>query len=212
MIIEGIQGIQALANGGTQARVSIGRFGDQYVSDLMPRYGSLVAAGMVNFTTVAAVTIASTHVSPLPANTGTPIISIGNPASNNKNFIVLGAGLTGISGTPGGPYYWNTVSISVITAAANGTILNALAGNPATSSAKCWNNTAITGSAAGVLFANAFSGSAGAVTNGGVFMPGLNDNAGMFGVAPGTLLVLAAAAAGTSPIVTASIAWIEVPV
>lgn len=209
MIIEGQVGVQpALAKGSLQ-RVALGRQGEALVSEYHGRYFSLAMDGAVfNSGTSANVTIASTHVSPLAAGTGTPIISLYNPQASGKVLVVLKAGAATISGTPGGPLFWNYALNQVITATPNGPVITSMLNNSAPAVAKVFAGVATTGSTAGAFLRHAVNISAVAAV-GGMFNPMLEDYGGDIIIPPGGYLGLAAFAAGTSHVVQASIVWAE---
>jgi hypothetical protein len=211
MLIKGEVGLKNAGNG-SSAAASQGNQGELLVSELLPRYSQLVLAGKVFRTVSNAVTVtATTDISPLPANTGRPILSVGNPLSSNKVFVMLASGVATISGTPGGPILWNSLAnVSSITAATNATAINALVGGPTNSASKIWNATAITGSSAGVLRGVAASIAAVAATgNSGNAWAGDNDMNGIDIITPGNGLLMAAYATGTTHIISAWAVWAE---
>jgi hypothetical protein len=212
MISEGKVGIQNVAKG-VQAVQSLGGMGELLVSELLPRYAALALTGRVFHAISHALTVtATTDISPLPANTGRPLICLGNPTNSVKAFVVLAHGVATISGTPGGPILFNSLAnVNNITAAANVTPINALVGGPTTSAAKVWGATAITGSSAGVLRGVAASIAAVAATgNNGNTWTGNDLTDGLHIVLPGNGLLMAAYAVGTSHVASAWVAWAEI--
>jgi hypothetical protein len=157
-----------------------------------------------------AITVASTHVSPLAAGSGTPIIGLWNPQNSGKNLVVLKHGIVTVSGTPGGGFVWNYASNQTITQAVSGTTVCNFLGLGTSSVAKTFVNAATTGSTAGIAFRLAGFGAAiTAAGSVGANTPVLEDDAGDIIVPQGAYVALAAYAAGTSNVVAASITWSE---
>jgi hypothetical protein len=155
-------------------------------------------------------TIASTHVSPLAAGTGTPIIGLWNPQNSGKNLVVLKHGIVTVSGTPGGGFIWNYATNQTITQAVSGTIVCNFLGAGTGSVAKTFVNAATTGSTAGIAFRLAGWGAAVTATGApGANTPIQEDDGGDIIVPQGAYVALAAYAAGTSNVVAASITWSE---
>ncbi|SRR5579883_1109772 len=194
---------------GANPNFGMGRQNDVYVSELHGRYYTYAYRGVLFRSVITGVTIASTHVSPLAAGTGTPIIGLWNPQGTNKNVIVLRLAIATTSGTPGGPILWNWMNNQNITAAPGGTIYPGLLNPSANSVVKLFNNVATTGSTAGLPFDIAANISAVAST-GGTF-PAFDEPAGSIICQPGQMIALAATAAGTSHVVNASLTWAELP-
>lgn len=175
-------------------------------------YYEAAARGVVFTTSNAAVgvAIAATDVSPVTAGTGTGIVVVGNPLNSGKNLVILKAGLSQVSGTPGGGVVWNYIpNINNVTAAQVGTINSNVVGGGAASVARVWNHTALTGSTLGVMFRPLFSQSAIALGVSGAAAELTVD--GDIVVPPGVGIAIAATATGTSHTVCCSITWEEVP-
>jgi hypothetical protein len=153
--------------------------------------------------------VATTDISPLPANTGVPIIGIFNPTVSTVNLVVMRTKLVTISGTPAGPISWN-----VIPAPCGITIAGTQGLNNKTFQVggigRVALNTAITGSAAGIMFRSLGGPGPGAVA--GTLMQVEEITDGDIIVAPGAFAGLAAFGTGTSQVVLASITWEEVAV
>jgi len=69
-----------------------------------------VLRGQVYTASVKSATVTvTTDISPLPATTGRALLAIYNPPNSGKNLVVLKAGVSTVSGTPGGPFYLDVV-------------------------------------------------------------------------------------------------------
>lgn len=214
MIIQGQVGApsnQASQAPGTNPTIRLGQLSDIIVSELHGRYYETTYRQSMFSTFVNAVTLAATHATPLTAGTGTPIIGIFNPIGSGKNISIVRVQQATTSGTPGGPLVWNIVpNAQNITAATNAIPYNMATLQQTGAVARLWNNTAVTGSTAGVAFRNA--GGATAVAATGAVMTYVEEYAGSFIVPPGSMIALTATAAGTSHIVNAWVEWEEIPI
>ena len=216
MIIQGQVGAPAGTNApGSTPAIRQGQLGDLVVSELHGRFYEQTYRGAVFSTFVNALTIASTHVTPLGAGTGTPIISIYNPANSGKNVVLIRLQQALTSGTPGGPLVWNIIpnpqNITAATTAAGNTAYNNSSLAQSGSVTKLFNGTTIlTGSTAGVAFRNAGGNAAVAAGAGVNTYTELYD--GTLIVPPGVMIGLAATAAGTTHIINVYAEWEEVPV
>lgn len=211
MLIQGQVGAstQSIAPG-TTPPVRLGQLGDVVVSELHGRLYETNYRGALFTTFINGLTIASTHATPIAAGTGTPIIGIQNPAGSGKNIVLYRIQQATTSGTPGGPLVWNiipnpqNITQTATTAYSNSTL------QPSGSITRIFNNVALTGSTAGVAFRNAGGSAAVAATGAILTYTELYDGALI--VAPGTMLALAATAAGTSHVINVYAEWEEIPV
>lgn len=155
--------------------------------------------------------IAAANLSPLPANTGQPLVGLFVPSNANFKVYITRAKIWSVSGTPGaGAFAWNIIPQSIITGASTRGVSH-LTG-ALESGASVYLNTVTTGSQAGVLirgigpsnFAGALAAGAGQL-----LYEELTD--GDIVCAPGNMVALAAPAAGATWIVGASLTWVEVP-
>jgi hypothetical protein len=211
MIIQGQVGAPAQTNTpGSTPAIRQGQLGDMIVSELHGRFYEQTYRGAVYSTFVNALTIASTHATPIAAGTGTPIVGIFNPANSGKNIVLIRVQQATTSGTPGGPLLWNIIpNPQNITATSTAAYSNASLAQSG-SVTRIFNNTAITGSTAGVAFRNAGGPTAVAAT--GAIMTYTEMYDGSIIVPPGSMLGLAATAAGTSHVINVYAEWEEVPV
>lgn len=162
-------------------------------------------------TAAAGVTFAAANV--FSAANAQPLVGIFNPASSGVNVFIYRGTHTWNSGTPaaGGLVWAVSPSPAGVTAANNTTPTSVLTGRTAGSAVQGYVNSAMTG-----ITGNAIAGYAGGPTTGAL---AANSNQsfvdlvdGVVCIAPGAAGGLFAAAAGTSPIVNASMFWEEIPV
>ena len=203
-------GIPSTSNKSSQNNAGQGWLNELLISELLPQYSALAQASLLFTTFANAVTLAATHASPIAAGTGTPIISVFNPANSGKNLHVIKMLQATTSGTPGGPLVWNLIPNPANITAASSAPFNNLSLTQTGSVARCWNNTAVTGSTVGTAFRNA-GGPAAALATGSV-LTFLEEFKGSIIVPPGSMLALAATAAGTTHIISAFAEWAELPV
>jgi hypothetical protein len=209
MILQTVAGPQQVSDG-APANTRAGRLGDVIMSELHGRFYETNARGNVYSGYTSAYTIvATTDISPLPANTGVPIFGILNPTGSGKNISLISTVFTTTSGTPGGPLWWNFIAGPTgITAATNFTPVNMLTFQSSGSVAKCYSGTAIAGSSAGVALRPLGGPAASAVGAGNYTV--YEEEAGALIIAPGNFLGLAATAAGTNHIISVGITWEEI--
>ena len=195
---------------GTTPPIRQGQLGDVIVSEVHGRYYETNYRGALFSTFINALTVASTHASPIAAGTGTAIIGIYNPAGSGKNVSIVRVQQATTSGTPGGPLLRNTIpnpqNITASFAAAYSNFNLAQQG----SVTRIFNNTALTGSTAGVAFRTA--GGSAAVAATGVILTYSEELAGDLLVTPGSMVALAATAAGTSHVISCFVEWEEIPI
>jgi hypothetical protein len=210
MLLQGQAGaIPTQSNKSGQNNVAQGWLNELLVSELIPVYSTLNQGGFLFSTFVNAVTLAATHASPLTAGTGTPILSVYNPPNSGHNIHLVRTKSTTTSGTPGGPLLWNVVpnpaNITAAAAAASSNIVGGALG----SVAKCWNNTAVTGSTVGTAY-RVLGGPAAVAAGAGLYQFE-EEHKGDLLIPPGVMLALCATAAGTTHIVSAWTEWAELP-
>jgi hypothetical protein len=211
MIIQGQVGAPAGTNApGSTPAIRQGQLGDLVVSELHGRFYEQTYRGATYSTFINALTLASTHATPIAAGTGTPIISIFNPANSGKNIVLIRLQQATTSGTPGGPLVWNIIpNPQNITATATAAYSNASLAQSG-SVTRIFNNTALTASTVGVAYRNA--GGPAAVAATGAIMTYTELYDGTVIIPPGSMLGLACTAAGTSHVINVYAEWEEVPV
>jgi hypothetical protein len=198
------------SNKSGQNSVSQGWLNEALVSEILPPYSTLNQNAFVFTAFVNGVTLAATHASPLTAGTGTPILSIYNPANSGRNIHLLRSKSTTTSGTPGGPLLWNVIPNPANITAASSVPSSNIIGGAAASVAKLWVNTATTGSTVGTPFR--VLGGPAAVAAGAGLYNFEEEHKGDIIIPPGSMLALAATAAGTTHIVSAWTTWAELPI
>ena len=195
---------------GTTPPIRQGQLGDVIVSEVHGRYYETNYRGALFSTFINALTVATTHVSPIAAGTGTAIIGVYNPAGSGKNVAIVRVQQATTSGTPGGPLLWNTIpnpqNITASFTAAYSNFNLAQQG----SVTRIFNNVALAGSTAGVAFRNA--GGSAAVAATGVILTYSEELAGDLLVTPGSMVALAATGAGTSHVINCFVEWEEIPI
>jgi hypothetical protein len=208
MLAEGKAGKKIL-NSGALVELRLGPTGALVQQDGHARYYETTRNGDCYTAIATAVTIAATHVSPATANTGTPIIGLFNPANSGKNLSLIALDLQTISGTPGGPFYWNVIPAPCGITAAGTAGLNS-ASFAAGGVAKVFGNAATTGSLAGTVF-RVLGGPAAIAAGAGIYSVE-DEVAGSIIIPPGAFAGVYAKAVGTTHIVDASIVWEEVTI
>jgi hypothetical protein len=197
---------------GSPGPLSRGKQGELLVNEVNGRFAELTRRGALFHSVTGSVTVASALLSPLAASTGQPILGLLNPANSGRNLIIVKAGIVTVSGTPGGPMLWNfTTAAAAITATANISPLPGMLSNASTSVAKGYSATALTGLAAAMSVLKHASKTP-AIAAAFIDGKALDDVDGDIVVPPGSMIALAAFAAGTSHVLQASISHIELPV
>jgi hypothetical protein len=218
MLGEAVVGERRVGSG-AQSYFRSGPYSALVVADAHGRYFEAARNGRLFTTTVKAVTIATTHNTPIAAATATPILGLLNPVGNTKAAVLLRIAFGTTSGTPaGGQAILNFISgvgQSITGAAAGSIFSHTLPGSasPQASTMRPYNNTALTGLSPAVgneLLLIGAASAAAAAGNGGPSIAG-EDLGGSIIVQPNSLLALmAGTGAGTSWIVNASLTWEEI--
>ena len=205
---------------GTTPPIRQGQLGDVIVSEVHGRYYETNYRGALFSTFYNALTVASTHASPIASGTGTPIIGIYNPAGSGKNISLLRMTQAFTSGTATGPNLWNIIpnpqNISATPTTSNtnvlGATLSTVSNNAAGSVARIFNNQSLTGqTTTGVAFRTA-GGPTSAATVAGQIQTFTEDFQGDFIVVPGTMIALCTYANGTSLVMNVYVTWEELPI
>lgn len=212
MLIQGEVGpgsSSSLAAGSTP-NIRQGQLGELVVSKLHGSFYETNYRGAMFTTFINALTIASTHATPIAAGTGTPIVGIFNPANSGKNIVLVRIQQATTSGTPGGPLIWNIIpNPQNITATSTAAFNNASLAQSG-SVTRIFNNTALTASTVGTAFRNAGGMAAVAATGNILTYTEMYD--GSLIVPPGTMIALAATATGTSHVINVFAEWEEIPI
>lgn len=180
------------------------------VTDAHGHFAEAVRQGRVwHLSTAAAgVTIAAANV--FSSANAQPLVGIYNPPGSGINAVIHRARHTWNSGTPGaGGLVWGVaplIQTATLTGAGGVTEINALTFASGTSGVKTYSNTAMTGVAGMVLARFAGGPTVGAIAaNASLTYDDPVD--GELICAPGQVCGLFAAAAGTSPVVSATISF-----
>lgn len=213
MDVQGIVGPQHVSDG-SPGDFRQGRDSELVTSDAHGRYyESTLRGGIWNLATaVAGVTVAAANV--FSAAAGQPLVGIYNPVGSGKNCVVLRGRTHWLSGTPGvSGAVWGFVPANAgVTAQGGAGAINGGTLQVGGSIAKTFVNAALTGAPAGQLLRYLGGPFAGAIAATSVGMITDEETAGDIIVPPGAALGIFVGAAGTSPIVAASMSWEEVAV
>lgn len=213
MELEGRAGFHAVADGSTE-EVRLGNTGALIIADGHGRYYE-TAYRRRSFVLVGkSVTVAAANVSPVAATSGQLIAGIFNPLGSGVNIEILQGIVATVSGTPGGPFYWNAyTSGATTTAAATGTILPGFGSSGVSSGSACRpvHNVALAAATPGALEWGVLGGTA-AIAAGAGIGSCIDEVSGALIFPPGSIVGIAAHAAGTTHVVSASIRWAEYPI
>lgn len=180
-----------------------------------PRYQLLASQGrMFSVSTAqAGATIAAGHVAP-PAAGASTLLTLLNPLSSQVNIEIVKCTLGHISGTPGvGTFsYCTAFQGEAITAAEAVAVKRCMLASGRQTIAKAWSVTTLTGSVVHQVMAHfpsaPFAGAIAATTEGTAYAV-TDEVDGSIVLEPGWCLTLAAAATGSSHVVTAAIVYAE---
>lgn len=178
-------------------------------------YQEATVSGRVFTMDSDAVTLAAANATKSALATVKLINGFFNPLTSGKNAVIIAAHVATTSGTPGGPYLWNTISGVTVNSAATGTIRSGLVGSSAYSSSMTAQTgvvVTVIGGATTNLTQYGVMGGPAAIAAGAGLYDAYEEVGGRIVVPPGTLFGLTCAAAGTSHVVQTSITWEEVPV
>lgn len=209
MNLQGQPGVIPKSADGSLQNFRLGNQNEQMVSELHGRYYEQTYRGNVFSVSALAYTIvATTDISPLPANTGVPIVGVFNPVNSGKNASILYAAFTTTSGTPGGPLIWNVIPAPAGITATGVQPTNNFTFTASGSVMRGFSASAITGSSAGIPIGP--MGGPAAIAAGAGNYTVTEEVAGRIIVPQGGFLGLAATAVGTTHIVSAWLIWEEV--
>ena len=196
---------------GTNPGIRSGQLGDVVATQLHGKNYETNYRNALYSTFINALTLAATHATPIAAGTGTPIVSVYNPAGSGKNVALLRLQQATTSGTAGGPLLWNIIPNPQNISASFGIAYSNFNLAQQGSIARVFNNTALTGSTVGTAFRTA-GGLSSAATVTGAVQTYMEDLQGDLIIPPGTMLALATTAAGTSHVISVYLEWEEIPI
>lgn len=204
-------GPQTLSDGNL-ATVRLERTGALVTANRGGLYAEAVARGNVYIGAVKSFTVTASGVAPFPATTGVAILGILNPLGSTKNLSLLKVGIANVSGTPGGPLYFDTLTAPAITA----TFASTNPTNALTLAKSGSTGLVVAGTTTGALSATMATlrtiGGAAALTLGSNIASLDEFLDGSVLVPPNTLLLISAHATGTSHVLSGYLAWEEIPV
>jgi hypothetical protein len=210
MQVQSQVGQQQNSDGLSQQISRTAREGEMVVTELQDKcYEKNVRGGMFG-TFINALTLLATHVSPIAAATGTPIVSIYNPAGSGKNISITKVKQATTSGTPGGPLLWNIIPNPQNITQTPGSPVSQVINGAVASIAKVFNNLALTASTIGTAWETE-GGDAAVAAGAGVYST-IELHDGDIIIPPGSMLALAATAVGTSHVLSVAILWKEVAI
>lgn len=209
MAEQGQVGPQVLTNGSV-SNIRLDRTGSLAVVQSAGFYTENCKQGNIFIMDSDSVTLAAANATKAAMATAKFIIGFFNPANSGKNAAILKAHIATVSGTPGGPYFWNFISNLNMTNAVTGTIRNALLGGAASAmQAATGVILTATGGPTTALTQLAVMGGPAAVAAGAGIYDAFEEVAGHIIVPPGTLFGLTCLAAGTTHVVQSTLVWEE---
>lgn len=206
---------ELLGGSGTSQPPTAGVTGAQRVQIAHGEYTDAASRGRIFSLKSGAVTLDSANVTTSALATATFINGIANPSGSGKLLSILRAQIATVSGTPGGPFFYDYYSNVLVTNAATGTIRsNYLSSNAAGSSvATPLVDVVLTvsgGSTAALLQLGAIGGPAAIAAGAGLYGT-IDEVRGSIIVPPGTIFGIMATAAGTTHVVHSTLTWEEIP-
>jgi hypothetical protein len=205
-------GGELIGGAGTQSPGTKGVTGAQRVQFAHGEYTDRAARGQVFWLTSGAVTLDAANVTASALGTATLICGFYNPVGSGYNAAILRARVDTVSGTPGGPYFYDYYPNLTVTNAASGAVRPALlAGVGSDSVVTPVNDAAIvhTGnSTANLLTLGGLGGLAAVAAGVGVYSV-VDEVRGSIIVPPGCVFGITCKAAGTTHIVHATLVWEE---
>lgn len=202
---------------GSETSLRADKQSNQVVTDGHGRYHEAASRGNVFMAASASVTVAATTNSGQSLGTVQPILGICNPLASGKMFSLLSTNIATISGTPGGPFYYNfTTGISGLNtytaATVRSTYLSGLGGSGVAQVATQGTAMAVIGGATTALTELGVIGGPAAVAAGAGMYQVTDDVAGRIIIPPGTILTIATHTTGTTHVLKAWMAWEEVQI
>lgn len=200
---------------GTPAPFTAGFSAAQRVADAHARYMQAVIEGRAFALDSDSVTLAAANVTKTALGTAKFINGFYNPVGSGRNAVLWSAHIATVSGTPGGPYFWNFVNTSNLTSATTGTIRNLLlAGAPVGSAMQAQAGVvlAATPASTAALTQLGVMGGPAAIAAGAGLYDAYEEVAGQIIVPPGIAIGLMCLAAGTTHVVQSTLRWEEIQV
>lgn len=187
--------------------------GAQRVQGAHGAYTDLAARQRVFALTSGAITLDSANATGSALGTITFINGLWNPTGSGKLVAILRARVATVSGTPGGPFFYDYYPGLTVTAAATGAIRSTYLGSGAASTCTPLVDVAVThsgNSTAATLQLGTVGGPA-AIAAGAGNYDFADEVAGSIIIPPGCIFGITAKAAGTTHIVHSTLVWEEIP-
>jgi hypothetical protein len=199
---------------GNQVPPRLGQQAETIVSQLHGRYYEQCYRKNLFVMDSDSITLAAAHTTKGALATVKLINGFFNPLTSKVNAVILMARVATVSGTPGGPYFYNFLQDSTINSAATGTARSLNLAAPATSQMTAQVNVILadTGGATTALKQLAVLGGPAAIAAGAGLYSANDEPCGMIIVPPGVVFGICALAAGTTHVVQSTLIWEEVPV
>jgi hypothetical protein len=213
-LIKGMVGPQNYPPAGSYAFIRSGRQGDILTSLLHGRHYEQALQGNIFTMDSDSVTIAAANATKGALATAKFVNGFFNPLTSGKNAVLLFARVATVSGTPGGPFFYNYLDDSTINSAATGTVRATLLGSSYASVLRAQTGVVLANAAAATTALKQLGvmGGPAAIAAGAGMYDVVDDIAGRIIVPPGVLFGITALAAGTTHIVQSTLVWEEVPV
>lgn len=209
MADQGQVGPQVLTDGSI-ANIRLNRTGSVVTSNAKGFYTENSSRANMFIMDSDSVTLAAANASKAAMATAKFINGFFNPIASGKNAAIIAARVATVSGTPGGPFFYNFISGLNMTNAVTGTIRNlSLGGAASAMSAATGVVLTATGGPTTTLSQLCVMGGPAAVAAGAGLYGQVDQLDGLIIVPPGTFFGIMCLAAGTSHVVQSSLIWEE---
>lgn len=198
---------------GTAPPFTAGLTGAQRMQDAHGRYAAAVREGRLFMLDSDSVTLAAANASKSAMGTAKFINGFYNPVGSGVNAELLLAMLASVSGTPGGPFFYNFYRlVGTLTSTPTGTIRSGILADGGSKMTPLVGVVlATTPADATVLKQCGLMGGPAAVAAGAGLYNAIDEIAGRLIVPPGYVFGLMCLAAGTTHVVQSTLSWEEVP-
>lgn len=214
MLIEAIRSL-LYGGGGGNRNLTTGATDSLRVVQAHAPYAQASLESRIYYLDSGSVTLAAANVTATAMATAKLINGFYNPANSGRNALIVAAHVATVSGTPGGPFFWNYTPLGTApTNTGTGTIRSAVLGGAAGSWMTPEVNVVLTTNPASTVALTQLGvmGGPAAIATGAGMYDAWDEPAGRIVVPPGVLVGIMALAAGTTHIVQSTIIWEEVPV
>lgn len=175
------------------------------------RFAEAARRGKIMLIDSDSITLAAAFASKGAGGTIKFINGFYNPANSGVNCEILRSRVATVSGTPGGPFFYNFLG-AASTATPTGTVRNALLGGGSSAVQALVNVAVAIGGATTAFSQLAVLGGPAAIAAGAGIYDAIDEPDGSIIVPPGTCFGITCLAAGTTHIVQSTLMWEEVPI